>query len=169
MSNSLATYYTTICKEPFLSREEEYELACTYKNPESSPEEKEAAKHKLINSNLRFVFKKAKQASGNDPVMFAELICAGNEGLLVGLEKYVPSMDVKFLSYAGWWVFQRMQNEMSDMRLVSLPTWKQQLSAKIQKLKEALGDEKLTLEKLKEAFPEIPEKDLGKNLKLVWV
>jgi DNA-directed RNA polymerase sigma subunit (sigma70/sigma32) len=45
------------------------------------------------------------------------------------------------------------------MRIVSLPIWKQQLAAKIQKHLETLEKEP-TFEELKKAFPDIAEKDL---------
>lgn len=114
---------------------------------------------RIIGANLRFVFKQAKKYSKNDPELFEELICAGNEGLLVGLEKYNPSRQVRFLSYAGWWVNQRILKEMSRMRIVALPIWKQQLAARIQRATEN-REGVITVEELKKEFPDIAEKDL---------
>jgi DNA-directed RNA polymerase sigma subunit (sigma70/sigma32) len=48
---------------------------------------------------------------------------------------------------------------MSKMRIVSLPIWKQQLSARIQKATENLETD-LTFEELKNQFPDISVKDL---------
>jgi RNA polymerase primary sigma factor len=117
----LSRYYSEICKTPLLTKEEEFDLFMELNDPAISEKEKAKIKDKIIKANLRFCFKTAKKYSKNDPDIFEELICAGNDGLLVGLEKFKPSMNVRFLSYAGWWVQQRILKEMSKMRIVSLP------------------------------------------------
>ncbi len=153
----LSKYYEQICKHPILTREEEFILCTKFIDPEVTEQEKEKIRTTLINANLRFVFKTAKKYSRNDPSMFEYLISAGNEGLLVGLEKYNPSRKVRFLSYAGWWVIQRILSEMSQMRIVSLPIWKQQLSSRILKHREA--NPEASYDEIRSAFPEVSEKD----------
>lgn len=155
----LSKYYEQICKEPMLSKEEEFDLFMEYNDPGISVAEREKIKDRILRANLRFVFKQAKNYSKNDPDLFEELIAAGNEGLLVGLEKFKPSRKVRFLSYSGWWVIQRILKEMSKMRIVSLPIWKQQLAARIQRATEN-REVDLTFEELKKEFPTVSEKDL---------
>lgn len=155
----LTFYYDTICKQPLLSREEEDHLVQVYNNPDSTPKQKARAREKLINANLRFVFKKAKHLSDGDLTRFEELISAGNEGLIVALDKFNPKAGVRFLTYAGWWVFQRQLKEMSTMRLVSVPVWKQQLSARIMKIVDA-SDVALTPKQIQERMPDTPLKDI---------
>jgi len=159
MTNHLSSYYEQICKAPMLKREEEYDLFLELQDDGVPEYQKEKIREKIVKANLRFVFKRAKYFSKNKPNLFKELIAAGNEGLLVGLHKYIPSTDVKFLSYAGFWIDQRIKNHMSHMRIVSLPIWKQQLAARIEKFASKLDHEPLMVE-LKEAFPETPEKHL---------
>jgi len=156
----LSRYYADICKTPLLSKEDEFELFERYADKDTSIKDKEKIRDKIIVANLRFAFKQAKNFSRNDPDMFPELIAAANEGLLVGFEKYNPSRDVRFLSYAGWWVNQRILKEMSKMRIVSLPIWKQQLASRIAKLMEA--NEKITLDELKQECkgPGVSNKDI---------
>ncbi len=154
----LAKYYEEICKQPFLDRATERELFLKLKDDSTSSKEKKEIRDKIINANLRFVFKQAKAYSKNDPESFGELIGAGNEGLLVGLEKYDPNCGVKFLTYAGWWVIQRILKEMSKMRIVSLPIWKQQLASRIQRIRDE--NETITLEQLKAMFEDVPAKDI---------
>ena len=155
---NLSLYYSEILKKDMISGSEEKELFQKYYDENTSEKEKEAIKNRIIESNLRFVFKTAKSFSRNDPSTFEDLICAGNEGLLVGFEKYNPNTGVKFLSYAGWWVNQRILKEMSNMRIVSLPIWKQQLSSRIEKARQ--NKENITLEELKKEFSDIREKDI---------
>lgn len=155
----LSRYYSEICKHPLLTREEEFDLFTELTDPGVSEREKEKVKNKILKANLRFVFKTAKKYSKNDPDIFEELIAAGNEGLIVGMEKFKPSRNVRFLSYAGFWVMQRILKEMSKMRIVSLPIWKQQLSARIQRVTEN-REVDLTFDELKKAFPDVSDKDL---------
>ena len=155
----LSAYYADLLKHDMLTKEEEQDIFLELNDPANSPQRIQELKDTIIKANLRFVFKTAKRYSKNDPVLFEELIAAGNEGLLVGLEKFKPSKNVRFLSYAGWWIVQRILKEMSRMRIVSLPIWRQQLIARIQKATEN-REVDLTFEELKNEFPDINEKDL---------
>lgn len=141
-----------------MPKEEEQKLMAIYKDETLTEKERQKAKDRIIKANLRFVFKQAKNYSRNDPTMFEELISAGNEGLLVGLEKYDPSRKIRFLTYAGWWVVQRILKEMSKMRIVSLPIWKQQLAARISRAKD--NNENVTVADIKKEFPNVSEKDI---------
>lgn len=155
----LSIYYEEICRQPLLSREEERRLLNIYFGEEYSESQKKQARQTILSANLRFVFKKAKSFAKGDPYLFEELIGAGNEGLIVGLEKYDPNSSVRFLTYAGWWVIQRQLKEMSKVRLVQLPIWKQQLSSRILKAQEA-ANHPLSIEELQQLFPDAKEKDL---------
>ena len=155
----LSAYYHEICKEPMIDPATEQDLFIDLQDPGIPESEKIKIRERIIKSNLRFVFKQAKNFSKNDPEIIGALISAGNEGLLVGLEKFEPQKGVRFLSYAGWWVKQRILKEMSKLRIVSLPIWKQQLSARILKFMENREVE-VTFEELKKEFPEVHEKDL---------
>ena len=65
------------------------------------------AKNEILQSNLRFVFDIARQYTGRG-VPISELISDGNMGLLRAIEKFDESKDVKFISYAVWWIRQAM-------------------------------------------------------------
>lgn len=155
---NLSTYYEEIMKEPLLSKEEELDLFLEMQDPTYSAEVRKGFRDKIIRANLRFVFKEAKKYSRNDLSLFEDLISAGNEGLIVALEKYEPKTGNKFLTYAGWWVKQRILKHMASQRIVSLPIWRQQLSSRIQRVLDSQPD--ITFDELKKAFPEEQEKDL---------
>lgn len=146
----LSRYYTEICKTPLLTKEEEYDLLIIFYSESATEKEKEKVRNKILSSNLRYVFNLARKYSKNDPDTFPDLIAAGNEGLIVGFNKYKPNKGTRVLSYAHWWIRQRILEEMSQMRLVSLPVYKQQLSSKIQKMKD--NNETITIEELKKEF-----------------
>tara|TARA_R110002073_G_scaffold309699_1_gene480132 strand:- start:337 stop:1086 length:750 start_codon:yes stop_codon:yes gene_type:complete len=144
---------------PILTREQEQEYLDTFFSTDSTTKAVEDARNMLISSNLRFVFKRAKILSNGDTEQFIELISSGNEGLCVGLDKFDNTSGMRFLTYAGWWVFQRQMKAMSEFRLVALPTQKQQLSVKIRKFQDDL-EIPPTIEHLIREFPDINEKDL---------
>lgn len=154
----LAKYYEQINKEPLLSREEERDLFLELEDIGLPQLRRDKIRDRIIRANLRFVFKEAKKFSRNDPIIFEELIAAGNEGLLVGMEKFKPETGNRFLTYAGLWVVQRILKHMSSLRIVSLPIWRQQLSARIQKV--INSNEDITFQELRKLFPDVSEKDL---------
>lgn len=133
-----------------MSKEEEIALMTRYNLPGISESEKGDIRSRVINANLRYVFNLARRYSKGDPDTFKELIAAGNEGLMVGFDKYKMGHGTKVLSYAGDWIFQRIQAEMAAMRIVHLPIYKQQLAANIKKMVEA--NESITLAELVLAF-----------------
>lgn len=155
---SSSTYYETISKTPLLTKEEERALLVILKSEMSTAAQKKRARDSLINANLRFVFKQAKKYSRRHPASFDDILSAGNEGLMVGVDKYKLETGNRLLTYCGWWVLQRILKEMSKLRLVALPIWKQQLAAKIARLKEE--NEEITFEQILEACPGHPEKDV---------
>lgn len=162
----LTKYYTEILKNKILSKEEEVELFKEFHLETTSDKRKEQIRNRIINANLRFAFNQAKRFSKNDPSMFGELIAAANEGLIVGFDKFDHLGGVRFLSYAGWWVNQRILNEMSKMRIVSLPIWKQQLATKIQKILDA--NEKMTLKQLIAKLEELEVKFKDKDVEELY-
>lgn len=155
----LSKYYEEICKTPLLTKAEEVALFKVYKDPATPPALKKKAGDRIVTANLRFVFKLAKMRSRGDPNQFEELISAGNEGLLVALDKFDHNSGYRYTTYANFWIVQRQLKEQSKMRIVSLPVYKQQLASKIQKIQEAT-DEKLTAQQLHEMLPDKSLKDI---------
>ena len=156
----LTKYYTEICKVPFLSNEEEVALVEVCFNQSLPQAQRDSARATIINSNLRYVFNMARKYSRSDPSSFPDLLAAGNEGLIVGFDKYDPTRKLKVLTYCHWWIYQRIMDEMGGMRLVAIPVYKQQLSAKIQKVLNS--NESISLAELKEIFKDskISDKDI---------
>lgn len=113
--DSVRIYLKEISKYKVLSPEEELELAIKAANGD------ESAKNSLIQSNLRFVVSIAKQYLGKG-IEFEDLIAVGNCGLIKAVEKFDPTIGVKFLSYAGWWIRDYIINEIiNNGKLIRIP------------------------------------------------
>lgn len=82
----------------------------------------EKSKEKLIYSNLRFVISMAKQYQ-HMGLSLSDLISEGNYGLVKAALRFDFSQkDVRFLSYAVWWVKQSIiQCLMEHSRTIRLP------------------------------------------------
>ena len=154
----LAAYYSAISVEPLMTRDEEEDAFKLLADKGLSTKERSKIRDRIIRANLRFVFKQAKAYSKGDPQVFENLIAAGNEGLVVALDKFQPERGFRFLSYAGFWISQRILKEMANHRIVSLPIYRQQLATRIQKVQAA--NEGITFEELKKHFPDVAEKDV---------
>ena len=100
-TDTVKIYYNDLKTYKPLSRAQEKRLLKLAKRGDL------ASKNKILEANLRFVFDTAKKYTGRG-VPISELISEGNMGLIRAIEKYDESKDVKFISYAVWWIRQRM-------------------------------------------------------------
>ena len=90
-------YFSSINAINLLTPEEEIELA------REKTKGNEAAKEKLINSNLRLVVKIAKNYTSLEPSII-DLIQEGNLGLIRAAEKFDHKMGCRFSTYASYWI-----------------------------------------------------------------
>jgi RNA polymerase primary sigma factor len=131
--DTAATYFQQIKVFPLLTFEEELELAGHIQKGDI------AAKNRLINSNLRLVVKIAQLYTARD-VSFMDLIQEGNMGLMHAAEKYDPQKNVRFCTYASWWIRQFISRYLTNKRrLVRLPHRKEEILRKIQRTYHSLS------------------------------
>lgn len=90
-------YFNSLKDYKKLSKKEEIELALKIKEGDRD------ALNKLVEHNLRFVVNIAKNYRERG-VMFSDLISEGNLGLIHAAEKFDPTMNIRFISYAVWWI-----------------------------------------------------------------
>ena len=95
--DSLQIYLEEIGRIPLLTQEEETLLAAKVRAGDSD------AKSRLIEANLRLVVSVAKGFRGQR-MEFADLIQAGNLGLMNAADKFDPARGTRFSTYATWWI-----------------------------------------------------------------
>jgi RNA polymerase sigma-32 factor len=89
---------------PFLTREEERELAIAW------AERKDAkALHKIAHAHMRLVIAVAARFR-NYGLSIPDLIQEGHVGLLEAAARFEPSRDVRFSTYATWWIRASIQD-----------------------------------------------------------
>jgi RNA polymerase primary sigma factor len=111
----LKLYVRQIGDGPLLTPAEERELA------RRKDEGDEAAKRKLIESNLRLVMSITRNYM-NSGVPLLDLIQEGNLGLIRAVEKFDYRMGYKLSTYATWWIRQAVTRAIADQgRTIRLP------------------------------------------------
>lgn len=114
--NTLAAYLREIAKLPRVTVDEERELGARIQQSRD-----EAAISRLVESNLRFVVSYAKRYRGLG-VSLLDLIHEGNLGLIEAAKRFDPTRNVKFITYAVWWIRESMMHALSDQtRAFSFP------------------------------------------------
>ncbi|MGH7962161.1 MAG: sigma-70 family RNA polymerase sigma factor, partial [Candidatus Binatia bacterium] len=140
-ADSLQRYLAEIRRYSLLSPAEEHELAVRYKEHGDI----EAA-YRLVTGNLRLVVMIARnyqRAFRN----LLDLIQEGNVGLMEAVRKFDPYRDVRFPSYAVWWIRAYIiRYIMNNWRVVKLGTTQAQrkLFFNLQKEKDRLAAEGFT-------------------------
>lgn len=136
MEDSLGSYLTEIASSRPLSAADEVQLARDIKKGD------ESARNHLVEANLRFVVSVAKEYQ-NRGVPLADLISAGNMGLITAAERFDEDKGFKFISYAVWWIRQAILQTLAEQsRTVRLPLNKIGLLYKISKASRKLRQQR---------------------------
>jgi RNA polymerase sigma factor (sigma-70 family) len=129
---NLAVYFREIGRIPLLTREEELDLARRTRAGD------EAAKQRLIESNLRLVVQIARRYR-NRGLPLPDLIEEGNLGLLRAVDKFEPDRGTRFSTYATWWIRQAVARALANQaRTIRLPVHVELLLGRYKKEHERL-------------------------------
>jgi len=114
-------YLKDIRKIKVMTPERERELAEMMKSENITASKKAEIEKELLVGNLRFVITVAKQYQ-NQGLDFPDLIAEGNLGLLKAIKNFDWSKNLRFISYAVWWVKQSIIQSLNDnARTIRLP------------------------------------------------
>ena len=112
---SLEKYLNDISNFELLSPQDEIDLARRIRQNDRN------ALKKLVESNLRFVVKVAKEYQ-NQGLPLTDLINEGNLGLIKAAKRFDETRGFKFISYGVWWIRQSILKALSEhSRVVRLP------------------------------------------------
>lgn len=98
------TFIKASMKEPLLSRDHEFDLAKRWRDRGD-----EAALHELVRSYTRLVVATAARFR-NYGLPMGDLVQEGNVGLMQAAARFEPDREVRFSTYAAWWIRSAMQD-----------------------------------------------------------
>ena len=107
LNRAMRLYLKEISKIPLLTADEEKALGYLVQKGDKE------ALQKLTESNLRFVIKIAKKYRKTG-LPFLDLINEGNLGLMEAARRFDPERNVRFTSYAVWWIRQAILHYLSE-------------------------------------------------------
>lgn len=114
-------YLKDVRKIKVLTPEREKELSNLMKTGSLTEREKERIQRELVEGNLRFVITVAKQYQ-NQGMDFPDLVAEGNLGLIKAIKNFDWGKDLRFISYAVWWIKQSILQSLNDnSRTIRLP------------------------------------------------
>jgi len=130
-SRNLRHYLSQIAKFPVYTEDEEKELGRKALRGEGE------AQRRLVEANLRFVVSYVKKYRGMG-LSLLDLIDEGNLGLIEAAKRFDPERNVRFISYAVWWIRQAVVHALTrSARVFNLP---QKLSDQISMMKKKIAE-----------------------------
>jgi len=125
-------YIKDIQKYPLMTRKEERIVLDALGRGD------EGATHKLVVSNLRFVVNVAFMYR-NQGLSLPELINEGNLGLIEAARRFDTSRDLKFISYAVWWIRQSITRAIAEKaRMVRISAEKELVLRRFSRVGQAM-------------------------------
>lgn len=135
-SRNLKLYLDQIAKFPTFNDEEEKKVGERIRKGDMD------AMRQLIEANLKFVVSYAKKYRGMG-LSLLDLINEGNVGLIEAAKRFDPNRNVRFISYAVWWIRQAIIHALSQYsRIFHIP---QKLSDQISAMRRKTAELKAEL------------------------
>jgi len=97
-------FISTVMSVPMLSREREFELARRWKERDD-----ERALHELVTAYVRLVVSMASKFT-HYGLPLSDLVQEGNIGLMQAASRFEPEREIRFSTYASWWIKSAMQD-----------------------------------------------------------
>jgi RNA polymerase primary sigma factor len=143
-------YLKDIRRIKVMTPDREKELAVKMKDDDTPKREREKIESELLVGNLRFVITVAKQYQ-NQGLDLSDLIAEGNLGLMKAIKNFDWHKDLRFISYAVWWVKQSIIQSLNDnARTIRLPV------NVVQDLHKAKKEIAITGKELESKFTSLP-------------
>ena len=148
--DEIQSYLKDLRKIKVMTPEREKELAKLISSGNLTEAQHKKINKELVEGNLRFVITVAKQYQ-NQGLDFPDLIAEGNLGLMKAINNFDWTKNLRFISYAVWWVKQSILQSLNDnARTIRLPV------NIVQDLHRAKKEVEKTGKKLDERFEMLP-------------
>lgn len=108
--DGISSYLRSLGGHRQLTREEEYELSRRVRKGD------EAARTELARANLPFVVAVARKFAGRGGARLDDLVQEGNVGLMKAIEHFDAKKNVRFATYAVWWIRAYITRYLKDNR-----------------------------------------------------
>ena len=146
----ISTYLKDIRKIKVMTPERERELSQRMLSSNITEREKVEIKKELLEGNLRFVITVSKQYQ-NQGLELPDLIAEGNYGLLKAIDNFDWSKNLRFISYAVWWIRQSILQSLNEnARTIRYPV------NVVQELHKAKKEQDVTGLELEDKFANLP-------------
>ena len=157
--DEIQSYLKDIRKIKVMTPDGERELAKLMKSDDTTISQRKKIEEELLTGNLRFVITVAKQYQ-NQGLDLSDLIAEGNLGLMKAIKNFDWNKDLRFISYAVWWVKQSIIQSLNDnSRTIRLPV------NVVQDLQKAKKEVEQSGKKLDDKFASLPSMiDLDMNI-----
>jgi RNA polymerase primary sigma factor len=153
-------YLKDIRRIKVMTPQREKELAEMMKSGTLTDSQKERVHKELLEGNLRFVITVAKQYQ-NQGLDFPDLIAEGNFGLMKAIKNFDWNKDLRFISYAVWWVKQSILQSLNDnSRTIRLPV---NVVQDLHRAKKEIESKGGTLEPKFQGLPSMIDLDMSIN------
>lgn len=153
-------YLKDIRRIKVMTAERERELAVRMKSDDLTLIEKQRIEEELLTGNLRFVITVAKQYQ-NQGLDLSDLIAEGNLGLMKAIKNFDWHKDLRFISYAVWWIKQSVIQSLNDnSRTIRLPV---NVVQDLQRAKKELEQSGKKLDDKFSTLPSIIDLDMNIN------
>jgi RNA polymerase primary sigma factor len=146
----ISSYLKDIRKIKVMTPEREKLLAQRMISGNLDEIQKKEIKKELLEGNLRFVITVSKQYQ-NQGLDLCDLIAEGNYGLMRAIETFDWSKNLRFISYAVWWVRQAILQSLNEnSRTIRFPV------NVVQDFQKAKKEQEITGEELPDKFINLP-------------
>ncbi len=123
----LDIYLEEVSRFPVLGRDEESALGRRVRHGDRE------ARQEMIQANLRLVVSVARQYD-NLGLPLLDIIEEGNIGLMRAVERFDPTMEFRFSTYAVHWIRQGIRRALADKgRNIRLPTYMVELISRLRR------------------------------------
>jgi RNA polymerase primary sigma factor len=178
----LGHYLRETHRYPLLTRETEQQVARAIRESESriktssrgadrcrARKKFDRSRQQMIESNLRLVVSIAKRYK-NMGLELSDLVQEGNIGLMQAVERFDPTRNLKFSTYATWWIRQAVTRALSQKsRTIKVPINKIDLARVAARARSKLQEQLGRVPTLEEIAKEVgaPAAQVGVSLESI--